>query len=216
MNVYILKDPNNNIVRYVGLTSKDPAHRLNMHIKEAKTKQRYNRHLSNKENWILSLALDLQKPIVECLVEDVSKEVGILVERNIIAIYRRICDGGTLLNVQKGGYYESDKATPWNRGLTDCYTTDFVERMKLSQSNRKEIFRFDIAGNFVDSWISTRTMCSELGLDRRTVQRCLNKRPNFISHKGFMFSYDRNDIPKYVNKSVKHGKFSKLWQNQEN
>ncbi len=131
-----------------------------------------------------------------------------------LAIYRRIDDGGTLLNVQKGGSYESDKATPWNKGLTECYSDEFLENMKLSQSNRKEVYRFDIAGNFIDSWISTRTMCEKLEFDRRTVQRCLNKRPNFISHKGFMFSYDRNDIPYYHNKSVKHGKYSKLWQNQ--
>ena len=78
--------------------------------------------------------------------------------------------------------------------------------MKHSQSNRKEIFRFDRYENYIDSWISIRTMCEKLGLDRRTVQRCLSKRPNFISHKGFMFRYDRNDIPKYVSKSVKHGK----------
>ncbi len=216
MNVYVLLDPNDGVARYVGLTSKDVKHRLQMHIKEAKTKLRYGRYISTKERWILSLLSNNQIPTIQCMVENISKEVGIMVEQNIIAIYRRLCDGGTLLNVQKGGSYDSDKATPWNRGLTECYSDEFIENMKRSQSNRKDIYRFDIAGNFIDSWISTRTMCEKLGFDRRAVQRCLNKRPNFISHKGFMFSYDRNDIPCYKNKSVTHGKYSKLWQNQRN
>lgn len=216
MNVYVLKDPLDEVVKYVGLTSKDVRHRLRMHIKEAKTKQRYSRYLSAKESWILSLIKKGQEPTVQCMVENVTKEIGIMVEQNIIAIIRRVCDGGTLLNVQKGGSYDSDKATPWNRGLSECYSNEFIENMKLNQSNRKNIFRFDKDGNFIDSWISIRTMCDELGLDRRTVQRCLNKIPNYMSHKGFMFSYDISDVPQYQNKSIKHGKYSKQWQNPRN
>lgn len=210
MNVYVLKDPNDNVFRYVGLTSLSITHRLGKHIKEAKTRRRYNRYISDKEKWILSLIDDNQQPIVQLMVGGVSKEVGIVVEMNLISICGRLCDNsGTLYNVQQGGSMNGDKATPWNRGLSGCYSDEFMANMKRSQTNRKEIYRFDMNGNFIDSWISVRTMCAELGLDRRAVQRCLNKRPNFISHKGYMFSYHRDEIPVYCSKSIVHGKYSK-------
>ena len=211
MNVYILKDPFDNTVRYVGLTSKSVLHRVRMHIKDAKTRRRYQRYLNEKDKWLLSLVDRNTYPVVSCMVKDVDKEVGILVEKNLIAICRTQSDGGTLFNIQKGGSYDSDKATPWNKGLSECYSQSFIDNMKLNQANRKEIYRFDTFGNFIDKWISTRTMCAELGLDRRAVQRCLNKHPNFVSHKGFMFSYDRKNVPVYINKSVTHGKYSKRY-----
>lgn len=208
MNVYVLKDPNNNSFRYVGLTSLSITHRLSKHIKDAKTQRRYNRHLSDKEKWLLSLIDNGQKPIAHLMVGNVSKDVGIFVEMNLIAVCGRLCDNsGTLYNVQLGGHMNGDKATPWNRGLRDCYSDEFMANMKRNQTNRKEIHRFDMDSNYVDSWISVRTMCAELGFDRRTVQRCLNKHPNFISHKGYMFSYNRSDIPIYSNKSIIHAKY---------
>lgn len=209
MNVYVLRDPNDLIVKYVGLTSKSVAHRLNMHIKDAKTRQRKSHYLSNKDKWLLSLISKDQRPIWTCLVRDVEKDIGIEIEQNIIEIFKRECDGGTLVNVQRGGSYDCDKTTPWNRGLKNCYSDKFMEAMKKHQSNRITIFRFDTYGNFIDSWISVRTMCSELNLDRRTVQRCLHQCSNFISHKGYMFSYGRDDIPVYSNKSITHGKYCK-------
>lgn len=214
MNVYILKDPNDLTVRYVGLTSKSPLHRMRMHIKDAKTKLRQERNLNTKEEWLLRLIAINQSPIVVCLAKQVSKEVGIQVEKNIIAIYGRQCDGGTLYNVQRGGSYESDKATPWNRGLSGCYTENYMYNMKINQSNRKDIFRFDRNGNLIDSWQSIRTMCSTLNFDRRTVQRCLEKRKHYNSHKGYMFTYSPNDVPVYINHSCSnqmkqhHGKTS--------
>lgn len=215
MNVYILKDPNDLTVRYVGLTSKPPLHRMRMHIKDAKTKQRQERYLSSKEEWLLRLIAIDQRPIVVCLAKHVNKEVGIEVEKNIIAIYGRQCDGGTLYNVQQGGSYDSDKTTPWNRGLTGCYTHNYMHNMKINQSNRKDIYRFDKKGNLIDSWQSIRTMCSTLNFDRRTVQRCLEKRKNYNSHKGFMFTYSPKEVPIYFNNSCsnegrpRYGKTSK-------
>ena len=77
MNVYILKDPNDYTVKYVGLTSRFVDHRLRMHIKEAKTKRRYSRYLSEKQKRILSLLDKEQEPIIDCMVENITKEVGI-------------------------------------------------------------------------------------------------------------------------------------------
>lgn len=44
-------------------------------------------------------------------------------------------------------------------------------------------------------------MCKELGFDRRTVMRCLKGDMNFVSHKGFMFSFLKVP-PVYLNKST--------------
>lgn len=206
MNVYLLRDPNDLIIRYIGLTNKLPAHRLNIHVKDARTRKRKGGYLSEKDRWILGLLSANQKPICICLVQNLDKELCIAIEHNIIIGLRRIKDGGKLLNVQPGGFYESDKASPWNRGLKDCYNEDYMYRMKINQLNRKDVFRFDLNGNLIDVWQSIRTMCAEQGFDRRTVQRCLEKRRGYHSHKGFLFSYSKNDIPEYRKKKGKRHK----------
>nr|DAU78247.1 MAG TPA: intron associated endonuclease [Caudoviricetes sp.] len=201
MNIYLLRDPNDLIVKYVGITKHPVSHRLMTHIKDAKTKQRKQLFLSNKEKWIVELLSEKKRPCIECILKDVDENTAILVERNLIELFKREYEGGSLKNVQVGGFYESCKATPWNKGLTKCYTNQFIQLMKLHQPNNKRIFRFNKAGVLLDTWPSIRTMCSELNLDRRTVRRCLMKKENYVSHKKFMFSYDENDIPCYINKS---------------
>ena len=202
MNIYLLRDPIDLIVKYVGITKKTAGQRLKCHIKDTKTRHRKNQYLSNKEKWILGLLQLNLTPIAECILSNVSEELAIDIEPKIISIYKREFEGGSLKNVQSGGYYESNKATPWNKGLKNCYSDNFIHQMKLNQPLRKPIFGFDKNGNLLDEWPSIRTLCFELKLDRRAVQRCLNKDPNFISHKKYMFSYDQNDIPVYTNKST--------------
>lgn len=207
MNVYVLRDPNDLTIKYVGLTSREVKLRLQVHVKEARGRQRKGLPLNQKHQWILGLLAKGQRPDCICVAANLDKDIGILVEKNLIEICKRECDGGILKNILRGGSYDSDKTTPWNKGLKSCYTEEFIEAMKMSQGHRKEVYRFDKESNYMDKWISIRTMCETLGYDRRTVQRCLSKCENYISHKGFMFSYSIDDIPKLTNKSITHGKY---------
>ena len=60
IHIYILKDPINNEIRYVG-KSDNPKERLIEHIRKSKYTKTY------KNNWIQNLLRDEKKPILEII-----------------------------------------------------------------------------------------------------------------------------------------------------
>lgn len=203
MDVYVLKDPTSGIVRYAGITRQPLKERLRQHIKAARTRERMEQYLSPKDRWILLLLSVRRKPAIVALSRGLNERIAVREEKRIIEAFKRVNEGGVLLNVDDGGSYNiCDGERAWNKGRSGWLGQELKSQMKNSQPERKEVFRFDTNGNFIDSWVSIRTMCDELGLDRRTVMRCLKKDPNFISHKGFMFSHSREEVPVYLNKST--------------
>lgn len=200
MVVYSLTDPNNLIIRYIGISKHTAIQRYRLHLKDAKTKLRKGLYISAKEQWILDLYRNNQTPIIKTEYQNLTEQEALDMEKKLIANYKRVYEGGTLYNVQEGGDYNSCLAKVWNKGLHNCYSNDFLSNNKIAQPNRKEVYRFDKNGVFIDKWISIRDMCAQLKLDRRAVSRCLHQEPNFISHKGFMFSHTPTP-PIYYNKS---------------
>ena len=201
MVVYSLLDPNDGIVRYIGITTLTAKKRFAIHLKDAKTKRRKSLYLSKKEKWLLDLCEKNKRPIIVTLFTDLSKSEAEKIEKQLIALYKRVSEGGILYNVQEGGNFYSDMATPWNKGKHNCYSEEFLLNNRLNQPNSKKVYRFTKEGELVDVWNSTREMCETLSFDRRAVMRCLHKEANFISHKGYMFNYE-NTPPQYVNKST--------------
>ncbi|NDV63905.1 hypothetical protein [Bacteroides sp. 224] len=199
MIVYILKDPLDNLIKYVGISNNTAWHRFKTHRKDAKTRKRKGEYLSRKDKWILKLDDLGLVPIIETVFEG-NEEDAVLKEVELIRLYKRSYEGGSLLNVQEGGYYVSDMTIPWNKGVKNCYDEDLLKNNREKQPNRKTVYRFDKDGKLLDEWLSLRFMCDSLNLDRRAVMRCLNKSQNFISHKGFMFSHCE-EPPVYLNKS---------------
>ncbi len=189
MVVYSLTDPDEQIIRYIGISHNTAEQRFRTHLKDAKTKRRKGVFLSQKDKWLLSLFECDKTPIIHTLATNLSEEEAIEKEQELISQYKRVYEGGILYNVQEGGYYVSRRGTPWNRGVKGCYNETFLQNNKLAQPNRKPVFRFDKNGNFVDEWSSVRDMCASTGLDRRTVMRCLKCQDNYRSCQGFMFSH---------------------------
>lgn len=203
MDVYVLKDPTSGAVRYAGITRQPLKERLRQHIKAARTRERKNQYLSPKDRWVLFLLSIDKKPAIVSLARGLNESTAVREEKKIIEAFKRTYEGGTLLNVDDGGSYDiCDGERAWNKGRKDWLSADLKVQMKSNQPERKEVFRFDKHGNFIDSWVSIRTMCDELGLERRTVMRCLKKDPTYNSHKGFMFSHSRNEVPVYHNRST--------------
>lgn len=203
MVVYVLKDPTSEVVRYAGITRQSLRERLRQHIKAARTREREDSYLSPKDRWILYLLSIGQKPKIVALSRGLNERTAVREEKRIIETFKRVYEGGVLLNVDDGGSYDiCDGERPWNKGRNDWCNPEMKAIMKRNQPERKEVFRFDKHGNFIDSWVSIRTMCDELALERRTVMRCFKKDPTYISHKGFMFSHSRSEIPVYHNRST--------------
>lgn len=92
IKIYCLKDPNTNIIRYVGITSKTLKYRLSKHIDNAK----YTKHNKHLCNWILKFLKSGSKPIIE-LIEEVNIENWQEKERYYISLYPN------LLNSSLGG-----------------------------------------------------------------------------------------------------------------
>lgn len=201
MVVYSLLDPNDGVVRYIGITTLTAKKRFAIHLKDAKTKRRKGLYMSKKEKWLLELFENNQRPIISTLFTDLAKSDAEEKEKQLIALYKRTSEGGILYNVQEGGEFHSDIMTPWNKDKHNCYSEDFLLNNKLNQPNSNKVYRFTKDGELIDVWNSTRDMCATLNFDRRTVMRCLHKEENFISHKGYMFSYEKIS-PQYVNKST--------------
>lgn len=95
-SVYVLMDPDNREVRYVGYTGVELKSRLLDHIKPNKL----NRP-SRKNAWIKSLINDNKRPIIEALYENLSREDALDLEIKTIAAYRRL--GIRLTNLTDGG-----------------------------------------------------------------------------------------------------------------
>ena len=201
MVVYALKDPIDKVIKYIGITKHTALQRYKIHLKDAKTRQRKGEFLSKKEKWILGLLSKQMQPVVETLYQNLSEDIALQKEQELIAQYKRISEGGILYNVCEGGYYDSCKAVVWNKGLKGCYDEAFITNNRNHQKGRKTVYRFDKNGKLIDEWASIRLMCKELVLDRRTVMRCLSGDMNFVSHKGFMFHYSKTP-PVYLNKST--------------
>lgn len=105
--IYILIDPNNNEVRYVG-RSVNPKKRFRRHLKEARDGTR-----SHKKAWIRSLLMKEQKPllkVVECVPPELKWEPR---EQYWIVHYRR--NGANLTNMTQGGDGSIGRI-PWNKG----------------------------------------------------------------------------------------------------
>ena len=53
MNLYMLKDPNDNTTRYVGITRQTLKERLRQRIKGTRKRERDGTYLSAKDKWVL-------------------------------------------------------------------------------------------------------------------------------------------------------------------
>lgn len=210
MKVYSLTDPRNNVLRYIGITSKSGEHRLRTHIKDAKTRSRKGEFLSKKDLWLLELITLNLTPQLNIIEADISEVDAVRREKELIALFKRVHEGGILYNVQEGGYYDSKKATPWNRGLHGCYTTKFIENNRIAQPNSKGTYVFKTNGELVGYWHSVRRACADLNLDRRTVMRCLKGDDFYHSHKGYVFSHIE-EFPKFINRSTINGSPQSKW-----
>jgi group I intron endonuclease len=95
--IYILIDPKDNFIRYVGQTTKTLKNRLNSHINKAKSSPNKTTH---KNTWIKSLLNQDLKPIIK-LIDTVSENEWKEKEKFYIKKYKEL--GENLLNISEGG-----------------------------------------------------------------------------------------------------------------
>lgn len=94
--VYCLKNIEGD-VKYIGMTKQKLRYRLKAHIKDIER----NRN-PKKCDWIKSLLLNGLEPTIESIYENLSKEIAINREIELIEYYRNI---GEIYNISSGGHY---------------------------------------------------------------------------------------------------------------
>lgn len=77
--------------------------------------------------------------------------------------------------------------TAWNKGKTDIYSKELIQAMSENMPHRKAVLA--LKNGEVSEFISIRKLCTDLGLDRRTAQRVLDKKPNYNTINGYKLEY---------------------------
>ena len=171
--IYVLLDPRDNEVRYVGKTS-NPKSRLSSHISECKRET--SKHY--RARWIRSLLKDNIKPIIKfikvCPLNDFEK-----FETEYIKIFK------------------SDKLT--NSDETGQGNTGRIKEVidRMSKPKSRIVYQYNLDGNFIKEYRSVREAANYLSLSHSNISRCCN---NISKHAGgFIFRYNIVSVDKVEN-----------------
>lgn len=192
--IYVLIDPKDQSVRYVGKTS-NPKSRLSGHITECKKENVMHR----RARWIRSLLRENLKPIINfikvCPLNDFEK-----VEEHYIK------------------HFKSYKLT--NSDETGQGNKNRIKEVLIrqSQNSGRVVYQYDLAGNFIKEYRSVREAAAELNNNHSNISRCCN---GISKHsKGFIFRYqnikvdevsDPNAVKKKVIEIDEHGNEIGIW-----
>lgn len=201
--IYVLRDPNDNEIRYVG-KSDNPKERIIEHIRKSKYKKTY------KNNWIQKLLKEDKKPIME-IIDTVQKYEWSEKEKYWVKYYKD--KGYNLTNLTEGGdggnfgdeinklisqklkgrvfteetikiMSESAK----KRKLTEEGRKSLSEKRKgeknsmfgrkqskyCIESKFKPVDQYDLDGNFITSWGSLKEVSEYLSINRNSIRMCAN------------------------------------------
>lgn len=180
-NIYVLKDPRNNQIRYVGKAN-DPEYRYKNHINKCRDKN------THKRNWINELRKEKLKPILE-IIDTVPVEKWKEYEKFYIKKYME--EGYDLVNYTDGG-----------DGATFSNSTSF----KPGNGARKVVM-LDREGNYIRTFDMIIEAEKFLGNNNNGVMQVLIKRNKTC--KGFLFIYEeeyknmsKEDIDKLVQDAI--------------
>jgi group I intron endonuclease len=179
--IYTLNDPITNKVMYIGKT-KNIQKRLIRHI--------YSETHSNKDKWIRELKSKKTFPIIEYLDECKSEDINDL---EIYWISQFKYWGFDLLNMTDGG--DGGDGKYW---MGRKHTKKSVAIMKICSPLRKGIIQYNINGDELGRFRSTRDASVSTGCHRSGISRCCRGISKTCG--GFIFRYNKDDIQKNIQK----------------
>jgi hypothetical protein len=169
--IYALVDPRNNEIRYIGKTVK-PKSRLAGHISECKRID-VNHH---RAKWIKTLLKQNMKPLIIFLKVCPLSEF-VYHEANIIKSYRNLTN--------------SDESGQGNIGRNK----EILDRQ--SEKLSKIVYQYDLDGNFIREFKSTRSAGKILKISHTGISRCCN---GVTKHAGgYIFKYQKGFVDKVIN-----------------
>ena len=161
--IYCLVDPRSNLVRYIGKTINPKTRRYQHVCKQSETEDNF------RTKWLNSLLRLKLKPIFKIL------EICPLDQFEIRESY--------YISVYKSKVTNGDETGQGNKNRS---------RIFLEKSNipRKIVYQFDLNGEFIREWRSTREASRHLNISHGNISKCCNG--IFKNANMYIFRYDRN------------------------
>ena len=174
-SIYVLKDPRNNEIRYVGRTSQPLNYRLKAHIGEAR------KHIKHVSNWIRSLTKLNLCPVIEELDSSTWSESAYL-EVWYISLIKSW--GYKLCNHTEGG----EGAVGNIRS-----TKTKLKHLNSIMSKAKKVYQYKLDGTLIKEWLHAKEASNgDINRYNGIMHVCSGKRRTY---HGFIWSYDlRNDL----------------------
>ena len=206
-NIYVLKCPILNVVRYVGQTKMKLTKRLNGHIYDAFGRNK--KRLNHKDNWIRKLSINGYKPIIESIEElPIETDLNLILEREKfwISEYKSKYD---LLNSTDGGEYSINNKVVKTYmygsenpmfGKKHKHSSKKIMSVKkiglydgIKNPRSKKVYQYDKDLNLIRIWDYAKECCDHLSISRGNVSVCAKYnssiKSDFMVRHGFIFSF---------------------------
>lgn len=175
--IYILIDPRDNEVRYVGKTC-NPTYRLSGHISECKKK--YISHY--RARWIRSLLKDDLIPIIKFI-----KVCSLIEFEKFESEYIKKFKSEKLTNSDESGQGNSKRIK------------EVIDRQ--SENSGKIVYQYSLNGIFIKDYRSVREAARELNTSHASISRCCNG--EYKQANGFIFRYKKIKVDKVKATNIK-------------
>lgn len=173
--IYVLRDPETKVIRYVGKTVHSLHRRLTQHLYDARTKEKRNHRL----NWIKKIVNEGQLPIIEeidkCKWNESQER-----EQYWIKFYRK--NGANLINETDGG----------EGNLNYHKSEEIIKRCKQAQrKNLPKVYQYSLDGTFIKEWNCIPEAAELLHIESAGIRR--NAIGERHKYKDFIWSFDLKD-----------------------
>ena len=150
-NVYVLKCPLTDFIRYVGITN-NPKRRM--------YEQDRPNDNTNKFEWVKSLKEKGLNPVMQVLESGLDRITACKKEIQYIAMFRAL--GFPLFNISNGG-----DAPPSQKGKRASIIT--TQKLILNSPFKKPVYQYDKQGNLIAEFIGVREACRQTKIDHRSI-----------------------------------------------
>ena len=163
---YILIDPRNNDVRYIGRTCQSLKVRLRTHISESLNNKNKNKNCTKKENWICKLNNFSLKPLIKEVYSDtMTLKQSYVKEKELILEY----------------LYKHDLTNSDDHGIN----------LFIGNGSSKKVYQYDLQGNFIKEWSNANVVYNEIGIKDSNIGRCASNSKGFRTAGDFYWSYEK-------------------------
>ena len=128
---------------------------------------------NRRNNVYNNYAKDINLIKVNIIAIDITPQQGIEFEKQLIAKYKFIKDGGSLVNIEIGG-----------RGGSRGKGADNVLSKPVNQYTKSY--------QFIKQWASATVAAETLGFDASSISKCCRHVPKYNSHKGYIWEFAKD------------------------